>query len=112
VCENEIPADVAVACPHCLFDLRMLDDDLSIERAKNHYEGVKITPKKRNSSLLNVIGGVVLGLIILFIFLFVLNPSEGFTAVMGFLYCLPLGLLAGLIIYLFEKIIKKINRRG
>lgn len=37
VCENEIPADARFLCPHRHFELKWLDDDREVERAKQAY---------------------------------------------------------------------------
>ena len=38
VCEKEIPADARFLCPHCHFELKWLDDDGEIEKARKIFK--------------------------------------------------------------------------
>ena len=42
VCENEIPSDWSYICPHCNFELKWLDDEGEIERAKKYLDAEKL----------------------------------------------------------------------
>jgi len=46
VCEQEIPADAEFLCPHCHFELKWLDDDREIERAKQSFTGELSKPEE------------------------------------------------------------------
>lgn len=67
VCERQIPANFLCCCFYCGFDLEKLDDDKSIKKAKDIFDGYKIWSEKDCRPLMNVLASVVLGLLIIFI---------------------------------------------
>ena len=112
VCEKNIPSDAIYCCFYCGFDLNMVNDEKAIGKAKKHFEVDKIGLEREYKPLFNVVAGVVLGLLIVFIIAYVSNPSESFSVIVLFLTFLPFGILAGFSIYILEKIIHKFNHRS
>ena len=46
VCENDIPGDAMFLCPHCHFELKWLDDEKEIEKAKKNFPGTLFNVEK------------------------------------------------------------------
>lgn len=112
VCEKKIPSDARYCCFYCGFDLKMVHDKKAIKKAKKHFEVDKIGLEKENQPILTIAAGFVLGLLLVFITIYVFNPFEGLSGIFLFLTFLPIGLLIGFSIYILEKIIHKLNHRS
>ena len=112
VCEKKIPSDARYCCFYCGFDLSMVNNQNAIRKAKKHFDVDKIGSDIDHKLLINVVTGVVLGLLLVFTVVYSFNPSEGFSVLVLFLTLLFFGLLAGFSIYILEKIIHKLNHRN
>jgi hypothetical protein len=53
VCENDIPEDARFLCPHCHFELKWLDDEEAIERAKQSFAEKLYEPEENPPQELN-----------------------------------------------------------
>ena len=119
VCENEIPEDARFLCPHCHFELKGLDDEESIEEAKQNFTGELFTVEKpsemgieSNPEKEHLIAGVIGAVIAQFVYLIGWPGGEVgwalFCLPLSLLLCLPPGFFAGVLGYQIEK---NLNRR-
>jgi predicted nucleic acid-binding Zn ribbon protein len=106
VCENVIPEDARFLCPHCHFELKWLDDEGEIERAKKYLDAEKLIegsnkPNKVATIILSYIGIAIIIYIVVVIFSengILMAGHEWTMLFFAFLPCyIGLGLIAGLI---------------
>ena len=112
VCEKEIPEDARYFCPFCRLNLRLIQNNLAVQRARQNYYG-EITQDQGNffkwtpylSVVLRITGrrkhyiaGVLVSLFVGFLFV------QGYFAPLYFcIVFLPFGTLAGFVGNLLEK---------
>lgn len=77
VCENEIPEEARYSCRYCGFDLKMLNDEEGIERAKrsttDYQDGYRKYLLKQDPNLAVGCVVVILVSLCLFYYIFVLG---------------------------------------
>lgn len=121
VCEKEIPEDAKFVCPNCDFELKWLDDEAKIERAKQKFsislkktskgslEDSQETSQADGFSCLLYFGYFFVGLIGTIVPIFIMSIILGFGGynspdnanILGYitLICMPsCALLAGIIV--------------
>ena len=112
VCEKEIPEDARFLCPHCHFELKWLDEEEAIQKARQNFTGELFTDgdssemgsRSNESNQLNgkyyVSGGVVS--FIVGVILSLMWVDAGLTPIYS-IFALPGGLLAAYIGTRLEK---------
>ena len=128
VCENEIPEDARFECPHCHFELKWLDDEGEIERAKQTFTGELfkieeiqiIKPEKHWTSTLlpslrrHIIAGILWEIVYFIIFALINGgiEDESYIIFAAFLVLLPFFLFTAFCSFILERLfIKSFNKQ-
>ena len=119
VCENEIPDDARFECHHCWSDLKKISDEdyVTTRRLTYQQENEKRKAQENASRTKEHRKAGILGALIAPIIYLVIGDSgdTGWWVCLlplGWLLCLPLGLLTGhLGLYIEKKLIKPMNSR-
>jgi hypothetical protein len=113
VCENLIPEDVVDFCFYCGFNLIKSIDKKQITKAKLIFVGenseLHFWPKqgtqKGPNPIFDFFIGFVTGVVFLIFILIARSPTGIMPARLAFSFCLAMGFLIGLIIYLIDRLI-------
>lgn len=120
VCENEIPENATFVCPYCSFELKSLDDENAIEKARKIFKEEKYTKReihksiedfqdKNVSKIKHFLPGILW--VLVFSVSFELRAGHFYGVFLG-IFGLPVVLVGGIISYQMEKKFKKSQRYG